>query len=218
MRGRKGGRIQELLREAEAKRVPVLFKKKDEFERFFPGINHQGIALLADQFPYTSIEHILEIWSAEQGYGLIVAADHITDEGNLGALMRTAAFFGAHGLVLPKDRSAGLSVRVRKISSGGYAHLPVARVVNLARTLEILKKQGLWIIGAAEEAHETIYGFDWKRDLVIVVGSEDRGLSRSVRARCDHLVSVPSRGSVNSLNVSVAAGIIFSEIFRQRMD
>ena len=147
-----------------------------------------------------------------------MAADHITDEGNLGALMRTAAFFGAHGLVLPKDRSAGLSVRVRKISSGGYAHLPVARVVNLARTLEILKKQGLWIIGAAEEAHETIYGFDWKRDLVIVVGSEDRGLSRSVRARCDHLVSVPSRGSVNSLNVSVAAGIIFSEIFRQRMD
>jgi 23S rRNA (guanosine2251-2'-O)-methyltransferase len=167
-------------------------------------------------FAYADLGEIVRESGRLSGSGFLVAADHITDEGNLGALVRTAAFFGSHGLILPKDRSARVTERVIKRSSGGIAHLPVVQVVNLGRTLDHLREKGFWIVGAAGEAEDSIHEFDWKRDLVLVLGSEDKGLSRSVRGRCDHLVRIPGAGSVRALNVSVAAGIIFAEILRQR--
>ena len=117
---------------------------------------------------------------------------------------------------MPKDRSARVTESVLKRSAGSSVYLPVTRVVNLGRALDILYKKGFWIIGAAGEGPESIYGFDWKRDLVLILGSEGRGLSRSVRDRCHQLVSIPAGGPVDSLNISIAGGVILSEIARQR--
>lgn len=171
---------------------------------------------LSEKFTYFDIEDLIQASLKGPGYALIVAADHITDEGNLGSLIRTAAFFGANGLVLPKDRSAKVTVTVSKRSAGAFIHLPVAQVVNLGRTLHLLDKEGFWIIGASEEGPESIYSFDWRRHLILVLGSEDRGLSRTVRDRCHQIVSIPRFGPVESLNVSVASGVILYEIARQR--
>jgi 23S rRNA (guanosine2251-2'-O)-methyltransferase len=186
-------------------------------DMILPTIAHQGIVALAEQFTYFDIQYLIDVSTKEPGNALIVAADHITDEGNLGAIIRTAAFFGAHGLILPQNRSAKVTNKVRKRSSGAYLHLPIARVVNLGRILDNLNKKGFWIVGAAEESSHSIYQFDWNRDLILVLGSEDRGLSRAVRNRCHQIVCIPSSGPLGSLNVSVASGIILSEVVRQRV-
>ena len=214
--GKRSDRAKEILRLAGQRGIPVKFKKGTVIDALMTDITHQGLVAMAREFSYADFSRIVDISLQDPGHALIIAADHITDEGNLGALIRTAAFFGAHGLILPKNRSARVTERVRKRSSGGYVHLPVARVVNLGRALDTLNLKGFWIIGAAVEGPESIYGFDWKRDLVLVLGSEDRGLSRTVRTRCHQLVSIPAYGDLGSLNISVAGGIILSEIVRQR--
>jgi 23S rRNA (guanosine2251-2'-O)-methyltransferase len=214
--GKRSARAKEILQIAEDRGIPVKFKKGALLGQSLPGIAHQGIVAIAEGFTYLDFNTLIEMSFDAQGASLLLAADHITDEGNLGGLIRTAAFFRSHGLILPKDRSAKVTEKVRKRSAGSYVHLPIARVVNLGRALDVLDRKGFWIIGAAGEAPETIYQFDWKRDLVLVLGSEERGLSRLVRSRCHQLVSIPSYGQVESLNVSVAGGIILSEIVRQR--
>ena len=213
---KRSSRIKEIIDIAKNRGIPIFFKESHILDNLAPDVSHQGVLALAGEFTYFDINFLINTASNTQGYALILAADHITDEGNLGALMRTAVFFGAHGLLLPKDRSAKVTGKVRKRSSGAYLHLPVARVVNLARSLDVLNQQGFWVIGAAEESPDSIYQFDWNRDLVLVLGSEDRGLSRSVRSRCHQIVSIPSFGDMGSLNISVAAGVILSEILRQR--
>ena len=115
----------------------------------------------------------------------------------------------------PKDRSASISERVLKIASGACLYLPIARIVNLGRALDLFSKEGFWIIGTAGESSKNIYRFDWKRDIVLVLGSEDKGLSTNIRKKCHQLVSIPSTGNITSLNVSVAAGVVLSEIMRQ---
>lgn len=207
--------MEEILVLAKDKGIPVLLKDAQELDTALPDMPHQGIIALAERFAYRDLREIIRI-SRNGGYGMIIVADHITDEGNLGALIRSAAFFGAHGLILPKDRSARITDRVLKRSSGACAHLPIAMEVNLGRALDALDKEGFWIVGAAGEGAETVYAFDWCRDLALVLGSEDRGLSRSTRQRCHALVRIPRLGDVESLNVSVACGVILSEIGRQR--
>ena len=214
--GRKNGRLEEIRRLAKAGGIPVLFKKGKQLDLLVHGVAHQGIIAFAKSFNYVDLDHIIHASLKDPNNALIIVADHITDEGNLGALIRVAAFFKAHGLVLPKDRSARVTESVLKRSAGSSVYLPVTRVVNLGRALDILYKKGFWIIGAAGEGPESIYGFDWKRDLVLILGSEGRGLSRSVRDRCHQLVSIPAGGPVDSLNISIAGGVILSEIARQR--
>ncbi len=211
--GKRSVRVREILQIAGEKKISVQFKKGPVLDNLMPGIAHQGIVALAEKFTYFDLDYIIDTSLRDSGYALIVAGDHITDEGNLGALIRTAVFFGSQGLILPKDRSAGVTERVRKRSSGAYFHLPVARVVNMGRALDMLDKKGFWIIGAAGEGPESIYQFDWKRDLVLVLGSEDRGLSRSIRQRCHQLVGIQSQGYSGSLNISVAAGVISPRSF-----
>jgi len=213
---KKGSRVEDVLRLARARGVQALFKNRVEFEGAAPGINHQGIVALAGEFSYVGVEDLLRLPLDAQGFRLILAADHITDEGNLGAMIRTAAFFGVHGLILPRDRSAQVTGKLLKRTSGAYLHLPVAQVVNLAGALGNLSDRGYWIIGAAGEGSESIYDFDWNRNTVLVLGSESKGLGRTVRDRCHVLVGIPGTGAVESLNVSVAAGIIVSEVARQR--
>jgi 23S rRNA (guanosine2251-2'-O)-methyltransferase len=213
---RSSARAKEIVQIAEDRGVPVKFKKGILLGQLLPGTAHQGIVAFAEEFTYLDFNTLMDMALEASEHALLIAADHITDEGNLGALIRTAAFFRSHGLILPKDRSAKITKKLRKRSAGGYVHLPVARVVNLGRALHVLDRRGFWIIGAAGEAPESIYQFDWNRPLVLVVGSEERGLSRLVKNRCHQLVSIPSYGKVESLNVSVACGIILAEIVRQR--
>ena len=213
---RKGPRAEEIAGLGAEKGVPVKFKDLREIEAVAPGAAHQGFVAFAETFSYTDLEDLIEKSRQAPGGALLIVADHITDEGNLGALIRTAAFFGVHGLILPKDRSAQITGKLLKRTSGAYAALPIAQVVNLARTLDLLVVKGFWIIGAAGEAKETIYDFDWDRDVVLALGSESKGLGRSVRERCHALVRVPGSGQVESLNLSVAGGVILSEILRQR--
>jgi 23S rRNA (guanosine2251-2'-O)-methyltransferase len=214
--GKEGTRIREVLEAAAKRGIRVFFKEGREMDQILPGVAHQGVAAVAGEYLYADVEEIVDVSMRGPGEALILAADHITDEGNLGALVRTGAFFGVHGLILPKDRSASVSAKIIKRSSGALLHLPVARVVNLARTLAALKEQGLWIIGTAGEGPDSVYDFDWKRNVVLVMGSEDKGLSPLIRAKCDQIVRIPGSGRVDSLNVSVAAGAILSEIQRRR--
>lgn len=214
--GKRGGRVDELVHLAKRHGVPIYFKPQEDIVRTVPGVTHQGVVALAGGFSYLDLEELLTRSLNVQGHRLILAADHITDEGNLGALMRTAAFFGVNGLVLPKDRSAQVSGKLLKRTSGAYLHISVAQVINLGRALDFLKKSGFWAVGAAGEARVSIYDFDWSRDTVLILGSESKGLSRAVRDRCDEIVRIPGADAVASLNVSVAGGIILAEILRRR--
>jgi 23S rRNA (guanosine2251-2'-O)-methyltransferase len=214
--GKKTARTEEIIRIAEERKIPIRLRRGPELSQLLPDIAHQGFVALAEKFTYSDVDHLIDISLKNKDQGLLIAADHITDEGNLGSLIRTAAFFGVHGLILPKKRSAAVSAQVLKRSSGAYVHLPIARVVNLGRALDVLKGNGFWIIGASGESRESIYRFDWKRDLVLVLGNEQRGLTRTVRDCCHQLVGIPVSGHVESLNVGVAGGVILSEIFRQR--
>ena len=215
--GKESGRVKAVQEQARSRGVPVRFQKAEDLEARLPGVAHQGFAAVTRAPVYVDLEKVLEQARRDAApYGLILAADHITDEGNLGAVIRAAAFFGAAGLILPKDRSAGLSHRVTKRSAGASLLLPVARVVNLPRALDALTREGFWIVGAAGEAKTDVYAFDWNRHTVLVMGREDRGLSPNVRSRCQELVAVPGSGRVESLNVAVATGVILSEIHRQQ--
>jgi 23S rRNA (guanosine2251-2'-O)-methyltransferase len=214
--GKKSGRTTEILRIAREQDIPIRRKKGAELSGLLPNIAHQGIVAFAKEFAYADLDYLIKISSKNQGQALLIAADHITDEGNLGALIRTAAFFGAHGLIIPKDRSARVTPQVLKRSSGAYVYLPVARVVNMGRALDLLAKKGFWIIGTSAKSAESIHQFDWNRDLVLILGGEQRGLSRSVQKRCHQVVSIAALGNVESLNVGVAGGVILSEIARQR--
>lgn len=214
--GKRADRVEEILQLAKGKGVRIEYKKSILLDNLLPGTAHQGIIAFAHEFQYVDLNHLVNASLNAPDYAVIVVADHITDEGNLGALIRTSAFFRAQGLILPKDRSAGVTENVLKRSAGYSVHLPVAQVVNLGRTLDFLDKKGFWIIGAAGEGRESIYRFDWNRNLVLILGSEHKGISRSVRDRCHQLVSIPASGDVSSLNVSIAGGVILSEIARQR--
>ena len=215
-RGRKVERLREILDMAREKRIPIRFKERLYLDKISSDFCHQGVIAILSNYTYFPLEDLIRDALADERRGLLLVADHITDTGNLGSLIRTAEFFGVQGLILPRDRSASITDSVHKRSAGGSAYLPVARVVNLARALKQLQDEGLWIVGAAGGSKTSIYGFDWKRDLVLVLGSEGKGLGKVVTDRCHHLVSIPKLGHLNSLNVSVAAGIILSEIVRQR--
>lgn len=214
--GKRGERVEEIIRLSSERKIPVFVKSALEFREVAQEVHHQGVLAFCDAFPYAEVEE-LHPFSGETGQtGLLVATDHITDEGNLGALIRTCSFFGVRGLILPKDRSARVTGKVIKRSAGTHFHLGIARVVNLGRTLDSLGRKGFWIIGASGESPLSLFEFDWIRDVVLVLGSEGAGLSPSIRNRCHELIRIPGSGTVDSLNVSVAAGIILSEILRQR--
>lgn len=177
---------------------------------------HQGVIALAAVREYVSVQSILEA-AAEKGEApLLVVCDEISDPHNLGAILRTAECAGAHGVIIPKRRSAGLTAVVAKTSAGAVSYMPVARVPNMAALLKDLKKQGVWVFGAAAEGTTTLYDADLKGPAAIVIGSEGDGMSRLVTENCDFLVSIPMKGQISSLNASAAAAILLYEAVRQR--
>ena len=178
---------------------------------------HQGVIALAAVREYATVESILAA-AAEKGEPpLLVVCDEISDPHNLGAILRTAECAGAHGVIIPKRRSAGLTAIVGKTSAGAVSYMPVARVSNLPATLEELKKKGIWVYGTAAEGATSLYDADLKGPAAIVIGSEGSGMGRLVREKCDFLVSIPMKGHISSLNASAAAAILLYEAVRRRM-
>ena len=178
--------------------------------------SHQGVIALAAVREYVSVQSILDAAAAKGEPPLLVVCDEISDPHNLGAILRTAECAGAHGVIIPKRRSAGLTAVVAKTSAGAVAHLPVARVANLPSLLKELKKEGLWVFGTAADGPTRLYDADLKGPAAIVIGSEGDGMSRLVAENCDFLVSIPMKGHISSLNASAAAAILLYEAVRQR--
>jgi 23S rRNA (guanosine2251-2'-O)-methyltransferase len=171
---------------------------------------HQGIVATADPYVYVEPETILK------DFTILVALDEVQDPHNLGAIIRTADAAGADGVVIPERRAAGVTGTVAKASAGASEHLPIARVTNIARTLQELKEQDVWIVGLDERGPQPYDSLDYNMDCALVLGAEGKGLHDLVRRRCDFLVSIPMLGKVPSLNVSVAAGVVMCEVARQR--
>ena len=178
---------------------------------------HQGVIALAAMREYVSVEDILEKAAEKGEKPLIVICDEISDPHNLGAIIRTAECAGAHGIVIPKRRSAGLTAVVAKTSAGAVAHMPVARVANIPSLIKDLKKQGVWVFGTAAKGTTNLYEADLKGPAAIVIGSEGDGMTRLAEENCDFLVSIPMKGKLNSLNASAAAAILLYEAVRQRL-
>ena len=176
-----------------------------------------GVIAVAAVREYVSIEDILQAAKDKGEPPLLVICDELSDPHNLGAVIRTAECAGAHGVVIPKRRSAGLTAVVAKTSAGAVSHIPVARVANLPSLLKELKKAGLWIFGSAADGTTPLYDADLKGPAAIVIGSEGEGMSRLVTENCDFLVSIPMKGKLNSLNASAAAAILLYEAVRQRL-
>lgn len=177
---------------------------------------HQGVIAMAAAHDYATIDEILAAAQEKGEAPLVVICDEITDPHNLGAIIRTAECAGAHGVIIPKRRSAGLTAIVAKTSAGAVSYIPVARVPNIPALLKDLKKQGVWVFGTAADGNTTLYNADLKGPAAIVIGSEGTGMTRLAAENCDFLVSIPMKGKISSLNASAAAAILLYEAVRQR--
>ena len=203
-------RIGEVIREAKAKGVPCVFVPARKLDQAAPG--HQGVMAEVSPKRYASVEDIL----GRSARPFVVLLDEVEDPQNLGAIVRSAEGAGADGIILPERRSAGLTETVDTVSAGALEHLPVARVTNLVRAMEDLKKKGLWLVGAEGSGEEPWHAFDYTVPIGIVLGSEGRGLRPLVRKSCDKVLAIPLAGKVGSLNVGAAAAVFFFEVVRQR--
>ena len=213
-RGDREGSITMIVAEAIAQKIPVVEVEKAKIDSLANGANHQGVVAMAAAKEYVTVDEILDIARERGEKPFIVIADEIADPHNLGAIIRCAEGAGAHGLIIPKRRAAGLTAVVDKASAGALEHLAIAKVPNLAAAIDELKEKGIWVYGA--EADGTPY-YDTKFDsaTAIVVGSEGDGISRLVREKCDFIISIPMHGNVNSFNVSCAAAVLLCEAARQ---
>lgn len=213
-RGDREGSIVVLVAEAVERGIPVVEVDKSKLDSISGFAPHQGVVALASEKEYCEVDDILAI-AAERGEKpIIVIADGITDPYNLGALIRCAEGVGAHGLIIPKRRASGLTPLVSKASAGAIEHLAIAKVANIASTIESLKKKGIWTF-AAEAGGDAYYDTDMSVPCALVFGSEGEGVSHLVKEKCDYIVSIPMYGNVNSFNVSTAAAVILAEVSKQ---
>jgi 23S rRNA (guanosine2251-2'-O)-methyltransferase len=218
-RGRQDTRVEEIVQLARGRNISVRFEDRSQLDRLADSKDHQGIVGLVAARAAGTLDEILAAVNAGAGRGekgLIVLLDGVEDPHNLGAVIRTALAAGAHGVVIPERRAAGLTDTVARASAGALAHLAVAKVTNLARTMEELKEAGYWLVGLDEQAEKSYTEVDFRSPVGIVLGGEGKGLHELTRKRCDFVVSLPTGGPVKSLNVSVAAGVVLFEVLRQR--
>lgn len=218
-RGRQDTRVEEIVQLARKRNIPVRFEERSQLDRLADSKDHQGVIALAAAATSATLDDILAKANAGAGRGekgLIVLLDGVEDPHNLGAVIRTALAAGAHGVVIPERRASGLTDTVARASAGALAHLPVAKVTNLARAMEELKEAGYWLVGLDERAGQSYTEADYTSPVGIVLGGEGKGLHELTQKRCDFVVSLPTVGPVKSLNVSVASGVVLFEALRQR--
>lgn len=214
--GRQGKRITDLLSLAQVKGVFVQTIEKRRLDQMYTLGNHQGIIATVDQYPYASVDDMLELAAISGQKPLLLVLDGIEDARNLGAIIRTAECAGVHGIVIPRHNSAEINEYAVRSSAGAVEHMLIARETNLVNVLKHLKTQGMWVIGAEADAADFYYQADIPLPAVVVVGGEGRGMRRLVKEQCDLLLKIPMFGQINSLNASVAAALILYEIIRQR--
>jgi len=209
------GPLREIVREARARRVVVQIVDRRRLDALAHGIVHQGVAAMIAAAPTVSVDDLLARSRARGEPPFLIALDGVEDPHNLGAVIRTAEAAGAHGVIIPRRRAAGLTPVVARASAGALAHCPVAQVGNLVAALERLKGEGVWVVGGDAAGSERYDAAPLDPPLVLVLGGEGRGLHRLVRERCDRVVRIPLRGRVASLNVSVAAALLLFEVARR---
>lgn len=208
---------QPILAEARKHGIVIQYVDKRKLDQMAEGVRHQGIVAQAAPRAYAELDDLLAAAKAKNEAPLLLLLDEIEDPHNLGSILRTADCAGVHGVVIPKRRSAGLTATVSKTSAGAVEYVPVARVTNLAQTIDRLKEQGIWIAGTDAAAPQEVYDADLTMPLAIVIGNENQGVGRLLKDKCDFLLKLPMFGKINSLNASVAAGIMMYEAVRQRI-
>lgn len=214
--GCQDGPIKSITREARKGDTIISFVKKERLDQLSQTGKHQGVIAYAAAYEYAEVEDILKIAEEKNEPPFIIILDNIEDPHNLGAIIRTANQAGAHGIIIPKRRAVGLTATVAKTSAGAINYTPVAKVTNLATTIEELKEKGLWFV-CADMDGEVMYKLDLKGPIGLVIGSEGEGVGRLVKEKCDFIAKIPMAGEIDSLNASVAMGILSYEIVRQRM-
>lgn len=215
--GCQDGPIQTIKREAKKHDCIVQFVKKERLDQLSETGHHQGVIAYAAAYEYATVEDILALAREKKEPPFIFLLDNIEDPHNLGAIIRTANLAGAHGVIIPKRRAAGLTATVARTSAGALNYTPVAKVTNLAAAIEDLKKEGLWFV-CADMGGEVMYDLNLTGPIGLVIGNEGEGVSRLVREKCDYIASIPMKGDIDSLNASVAAGVLAYEIVRQRIN
>ena len=215
--GCQDGPIQTIKREAKKHDCIVQFVRKERLDQLSETGHHQGVIAYAAAYNYAEVEDILALAREKNEPPFILLLDKIEDPHNLGAIIRTANLAGAHGVIIPKRGAAGLTATVARTSAGALNYTPVAKVTNMAATIEELKKEGLWFV-CADMGGEVMYKLNLKGAIGLVIGNEGEGVSRLVREKCDYIASIPMKGDIDSLNASVAAGVLAYEIVRQRLN
>ena len=215
--GCQDGPILTIKREAKKADALIKYVTKDRLDQMSETGKHQGIIAYAAAYEYADVEDILQRARDREEPPFVILLDGIEDPHNLGAIIRTANLAGAHGVIIPKNRAVGLTATVAKASAGALNYTPVAKVTNLGKTMEALKKEGLWFV-CADMGGETMYRLDLKGPIGLVIGNEGDGVSRLVKEKCDFVASIPMKGDIDSLNASVAAGVLAYEIVRQRLE
>lgn len=213
--GLKDGPILSITREAKKNKTIINYVSKERLDEIAEGSHHQGVVAQVAAYTYASVDDILAKAEKKKEPPFIILLDGIEDPHNLGAIIRTACLAGAHGVIIPKHRAVGLTSTVAKASAGALNYVPVAKVNNIGRTIDDLKKKGLWFV-CADMGGTAMYDLDLKGPIGLVIGNEGEGVSRLVREKCDMVASIPMKGEIDSLNASVAAGVLMYEIVRQR--
>lgn len=214
--GCQDGPIRTVIREAKKHDTIINFVTKERLDQLSETKKHQGVVAHAAAYEYATVEDMLELARKKGEDPFLILLDNIEDPHNLGAIIRTANLAGAHGVIIPKRRAVGLTATVAKTSAGALNYTPVAKVTNLAKTMEELKEQGLWFV-CADMGGEVMYRMNLKGPIGLVVGNEGEGVGRLVKEKCDYIASIPMKGDIDSLNASVAAGVLAYEIVRQRL-
>ena len=214
--GCQDGPIRTIVREAKKHDVILQFVTKERLNQLSETGKHQGVIAHAAAYEYAQVEDMLELAKSRGEDPFIFLLDNIEDPHNLGAIIRTANLAGAHGVIIPKRRAVGLTATVARTSAGALNYTPVARVTNLKKTVEDLKKQGLWFV-CADMDGTVMYELDLKGPIGLVIGNEGEGVSRLMKENCDFVAGIPMKGDIDSLNASVAAGVLAYEIVRQRL-
>ncbi len=214
--GCQDGPVMTIKREARKHDTVIKYVARERLDQLSETGKHQGVIAYAAAYEYVQVEDILEKARENGEPPFLILLDNIEDPHNLGAIIRTANLAGAHGVIIPRNRAVGLTATVARTSAGALNYTPVARVTNLARTIEELKKEGLWFV-CADMDGTMMYDLDLKGPIGLVIGNEGEGVGKLVREKCDMVASIPMKGQIDSLNASVAAGVLAYEILRQRM-
>lgn len=210
------GPVRTIIREAKKGDTIINYVKKERLDQLSETGHHQGVIAMAASYEYATVEEILEKAKEKGEAPFIFVLDNIEDPHNLGAMIRTANLAGAHGVIIPKRRAVGLTPTVARTSAGAINYTPVAKVTNLKQTMEQLKKEGMWFV-CADMDGTPYYQMDLKGPMGLVIGNEGEGVSRLIKETCDFVASIPMKGDIDSLNASVAAGVLAYEIVRQRL-